>query len=257
MCLRIAEENNFLKVVQRYYDDDPLEILDQLSMYQQHHHLSVNYNNTHLPSLPFGLHVRSLLCFDLESPTSISCSFKVLRVLDFFEISNNHVVIGIEHLVHLRYLTISGILPPMESFHRLECLVVHSMDEIEIPNILLNMPSLRHMHFLGGGYFGASCLQQATNFESFQINNNLQNLKSAFGLPSIIPSDFLNQLESLKLEQDNLLFSLFSLPLNLKQLTLDDAYMSLEQMEIIGELEHLEVLKLNRIGFEGEQVGHK
>ncbi|KAL2486333.1 putative disease resistance protein [Abeliophyllum distichum] len=43
------------------------------------------------------------------------------------------------------------ILPSMETFHRLECLVVNTLDEVEIPDILLNMPSLRHMHFLGGG----------------------------------------------------------------------------------------------------------
>ncbi|KAL2551428.1 NB-ARC domain-containing protein [Forsythia ovata] len=137
---------------------------------KQHHHLSINYNYTNILSLPFGLHVRSLLCFDCDSSTSISCSFKVVRDLE------DGVVIGIEHLVHLRYLAISAILPPMESFHRLECLVVDTLDEIEILDILLSMLSLRHLHFLGGGYFSASCLQQATNNESFQINNNLQSI---------------------------------------------------------------------------------
>ncbi|KAL2531377.1 Disease resistance protein (CC-NBS-LRR class) family [Abeliophyllum distichum] len=274
MCSRIAEENNFLKVVELYHVD-PLKSFGQVSMYQQHHHLSINYNNTDILSLPFGLHVRSLLCFDLESPTSISCSFKVVRVLDIFKNSDDRVVIGIENLVHLRYLTIS-ILPPMESFHRLECLVVYSMDEIEIPDILLNMISLRHLHFFCGGYFGASCLQQATNDESFQINNNLQSisvlmifsetdgkilrcspnlrrLKVRIRSSVNFSFDFFNQLESLKLQQDYLSFSLFSLPLNLKQLTLDSVYMSPEQMEIIGKLEYLEVLKLERICFEGEQ----
>ncbi|KAL2531438.1 putative disease resistance RPP8-like protein 4 [Abeliophyllum distichum] len=245
-------------------------------MYQQHRHLSINYNYNHIHSLPFGQQVRSLLCFDLQSPTSISCSFKVVRVLECFRISSDHVVIGIEHLVHLRFLKISGRLPPMESFQRLECLVVHSIDEIEIPNILLNMLSLRHMHFLGGGYFSASCLQQATNNESFQINNNLESiyvirisnetdLKMLRCSPNLrrlkvsIRSslnyyfDFLNQLESLKLESGALSSSFFRLPLNLKQLTLADAHISPEQMEIIGKLEYLEVLKLQYVVFEGEQ----
>ncbi|KAL2551434.1 putative late blight resistance protein-like protein R1B-8 [Forsythia ovata] len=118
--------------------DDPREAFGQVSMYQQHHHLNINYGGYgFIRSLPFGLHVRSLLCFDLEPPTLISCSFKVVRVLDFFNTSYKYVVTGVEHLVHLRYLTISGILPPMESFHRLECLVVHTMGEFEIPDILL------------------------------------------------------------------------------------------------------------------------
>ncbi|KAL2551609.1 Disease resistance protein RPP13 [Forsythia ovata] len=275
ICSRIGEENNFLKVVKVYGYDDPLKSFGQVSMFQQHHHLSINYDYNPIHSPPFGLHVRSLLCFDLVSPTLISCSFKVVRVLDSFEISYDHVVIGIEHLVHLRYLKISGILPPMESFHRLECLVVHSMDEMEIPDILLNMLSLRHMHFLGGGYFSASCLQQVTNDESFKINNlqsisvlkisdetnlkilrcspNLHRLKVRIRSSLNYSFAFLNQLESLKLESDDLSSSLFSLPLNLKQLTLAQAHMSPEQMEIIGKLEYLEVLKLKRIAFEGEQ----
>ncbi|KAL2551431.1 putative late blight resistance protein-like protein R1B-13 [Forsythia ovata] len=268
---------NMEKKEQFYDGDDQRESLGQVSMYQQHHHLSVNYNNTNIQSLPFGLHVRSLLCFDLESPTSISCSFKVLRVLDFFEISYDNVVIGIEHLVHLRYLTIAGILPPMESFHRLVCLVVYNPDEVEIPDILLNILSLRHMHFLRGGYFSASCLQQATNNESFLINNNLHSISvirisdetdlkilrcspNLRRLKVLVGSSnysfgFLNQLESLKLESYNISSSLFSLPLNLKQLTLDGVQISREQMEIIGKLEYLEVLKLQNVGFEGNQWG--
>ncbi|KAL2531445.1 Disease resistance protein RPP13 [Abeliophyllum distichum] len=277
MCSRIAEENKFLKVVKLFDDDDDLlEYLGEVSMYQQHHHLSINYNNTDIPSLPFGLHVRSLLCFDHESPTSILCCFKVVRVLDVFEISYNRVVIGIEHLVHLRYLTISGILPPMESFHRLECLVVRSLKEVEIPDILLNLLSLRHMHFLGGGYFSASCLHQAINNESFQIKNNLQSifmirisdetyLKILRCSPNLrrlkvrirsspnYSFDFLNQLKSLKIESDHLSSNLFSLPLNLKQLTLTYAHMSPEQMEIIGKLKYLEVLKLQNVCFGGNQ----
>ncbi|KAL2551437.1 putative late blight resistance protein-like protein R1B-17 [Forsythia ovata] len=174
------------------------------------------------------------------------------------------VVIGIEHLVHLRYLAISAILSPMESFHRLECLFVDTLDEIEILDILLSMLSLRHLHFLGGGYFSASCLQQATNNESFQINNNLQsismiiiyeetdlkilrcspNLRRLKVFTSSLNDyiDFLNQLESLKLESYDISSSLISLPLNLKQLTLVGAHMSPEQMDIIGKLEYLEVL---------------
>ncbi|KAL2531433.1 putative disease resistance RPP8-like protein 4 [Abeliophyllum distichum] len=272
MCLRIAEENNFLKVFNLDDDDDDDSIVPygQVSMYQQHHHLSINYNYTDICSLPFGPNVRSLLCFDRNSSSPISCSFKVIRVLE------DEVVIGIEHLVHLRYLRISWILPPMESFHRLECLVVHTVAALKIPDVLLNMLSLRHMHFLRGGYFSASCRQQATNNESFQINNNLQSisvirisdetdLKILRCSPNLrrlkvyvrsslnYSFNFLNHLESLKLESATLLSSFFSLPLNLKQLTLTHAHLSPEQMEIIGKLEYLEVLKLKWIAFEGEQ----
>ncbi|KAL2551433.1 putative late blight resistance protein-like protein R1C-3 [Forsythia ovata] len=65
--------------------------------------------------------------------------------------------------------------------------------------------------------------------------------------------DFLNQLESLKLQTYDIWSSLISLPLNLKQLTLVGAHMSPEQMDIIGKLEYLEVLKLQTVDFEGNQ----
>ncbi|KAL2466063.1 putative late blight resistance proteinR1B-23 [Abeliophyllum distichum] len=158
------------------------------------------------------------------------------------------------------------ILPSMETFHRLECLVVNTLDEVEIPDILLNMPSLRHMHFLGGGYFSASSLQRANNDESFQIHNlqsifvleisgetdgkilrcspNLHRLKVNIQSSPNYSFDFLKKLESLMFKSKKLCSTLISLPLNLKQLTLAHTCMSPEQMEIIRKLECLEVLKL-------------
>ncbi|CAA2933257.1 Hypothetical predicted protein [Olea europaea subsp. europaea] len=167
----------------------------------------------------------------------------------------------------------------MENFHILEFRVVYNDDEIEVPEILLNMVSLRHMEFKGGAYFIESCRQLATNNKSFQINN----LQSIFVLSiydemdeSILRSspnlcrvegrvenslncsfNFLNQLESLKLSTAyGTLYwrsSLISLPLNLKKLTLVGLYLSRKQMEIIGRLRCLEVLKLVSAAFEWEQ----
>ncbi|KAL2531486.1 NB-ARC domain-containing protein [Abeliophyllum distichum] len=152
------------------------------------------------------------------------------------------------------------------------------MYKVEITEILLNMLSLRHMQFNGGAYFSESCRRKATNDESFQINNNLQSisvlsisdeidekilrcspnlhrLKGRVGSSLNYSFNFLNQLESLKLRSEAAysLSSLISLPLNLKQLTLVDSHISLEQMEIIGKLKYLEVLKLEYVSFEGIQ----
>ncbi|XP_022870601.1 putative late blight resistance protein homolog R1B-17 [Olea europaea var. sylvestris] len=204
-------------------------------------------------------------------------NYKVFRV--FCGWSLYDFLIGLEYLVHLRYLEISCTLPQMENFHILEFRVVYNDDEIELPEILLNMVSLRHMEFKGGAYFIESSRQLATNNKSFQINN----LQSIFVLSiydemdeSILRSspnlcrvegrvenslncsfNFLNQLESLKLSTAHgTLYwrsSLISWPLNLKKLTLVGVYLSRKQMEIIGRLRCLEVLKLVSAAFEWEQ----
>ncbi|KAL2532402.1 NB-ARC domain-containing protein [Abeliophyllum distichum] len=132
----------------------------------------------------------------------------------------------------------------------------------------------------GGAYYSASCRQQATKDESFQIINlqsislltisdktdekilrcspNLHKLKSRVGSSLNHSFDFLNQLKSLKLsiyddDKEDSRSLLFSLPLTLKKLSLDNVDVSLEQMEIIGILQNLEVLKLEDVVLEGEQ----
>ncbi|CAA3020504.1 late blight resistance homolog R1A-3 isoform X1 [Olea europaea subsp. europaea] len=280
MCSRIGEKMNFLKLV-NYNEDDPPMFFSQVLMHEQFHCTNINYGESRFHSLPFSLHVRSLV-FDCgyltERSTVITSSFKVLRAFHLCGISYDHHLIGIERLVHLRYLVISCKLPPMESFHKLEYLIVDTVNEIEIPEILLTMLSLRHMHFTGGAYFSASCRQQAIKDECFKMSynlrsisvlrifdetdekilrclHNLRRLKVKVGSSLNYSFDFLKQLESLKLHS---IFgvsssSLISLPLNLKQLTLVNLHVSPKQMETIGRLEYLEVLKLQHIAFEGEQ----
>ncbi|CAA2985442.1 late blight resistance homolog R1A-3 isoform X1 [Olea europaea subsp. europaea] len=274
MCLKIANENNFLKLIERN-DDDEQRFFSQVSTYQQHHRLSINCAKSS-SSLPVGLHVRSLL-FDsdfLSAIRFISSSYKVLRV--FWGWSRNDILIGLEHLVHLRYLEISCMLPPMENFRRLEFLVVYNHDEIEIPEILLNMVSLRHMEFKGGAYFSESSRQLASNSKSFQINNlqsifvlsiydemdekilssspNLRRLEGKVGKSLNLSLGFLKKLESLLLCNPRFYpSSLISLPLNLKELGLNALVVSQKEMEIIGGLPYLEVLKLVDVAFEEEQ----
>ncbi|CAA2976974.1 late blight resistance homolog R1A-3 isoform X1 [Olea europaea subsp. europaea] len=280
MCSRIGEKMNFLKLV-NYNEDDPPMFFSQVLMHRQYHCVNINYGESRIHSLPFGLHVRSLLfdCGYLDKrSTVITSSFKVLRAFSLFTVSEDHHLIGIERLVHLRYLAISCKLPPMETFHKLEYLMVFVSFKIEIPDILLTMLSLRHMHFTGGAYFSASCRQQAIKDECFQISNNLlsisvlrifdetdekilrclhnlRRLKGKVGSSLNYSFDFLKQLESLKLQSGFGVSSssLISLPLNLKQLTLFNVHVSPKQMETIGRLEYLEVLKLQRVAFEGEQ----
>ncbi|KAL2551582.1 putative late blight resistance protein-like protein R1B-17 [Forsythia ovata] len=276
MCLRIAEENNFLKVVKLY--DDPPQFLSQVSKNQRHHCLSIDYGLSPICSLPFGLHVRSLLCAFAKS-TSVPGSLKILRVLDLYHDPDVFDGIGFEHLIHLRYLAITievDILPSMESFHKLEYLYVDNTSAVEIPDVLLIMVSLRQMHFMGRAYISASLCRQATKDESFQINSNLHSisvllirskkdvkvlkcfpnlrrLKVEFKSSFNYSFDLLNQLESLKFSNYKRCSNLINLPSNLKKLTLVGVHVSPEQMEIVGKLQYLEVLKLQEVDFEGEQ----
>ncbi|CAA3001672.1 late blight resistance homolog R1A-3 isoform X1 [Olea europaea subsp. europaea] len=175
MCLRIGEEKNFLKVV-KFDDDYPQLFLSQVCMYQHHHSLRISESHSRC-SLPFGLHMRSLRCHIRVMTTLIPSSFKVLSALEFRRSRKVHIVIGIENLVHLKYLAISGELPPMESFHKLEFLYVDNSNIVEIPDVLLAMMSLRHMHFRGGGCcFSESIRGQATKEQNFQLSKNIQSM---------------------------------------------------------------------------------
>ncbi|CAA2968800.1 late blight resistance homolog R1A-3 isoform X1 [Olea europaea subsp. europaea] len=261
MCCRIAEEKKHLKMF-KFNHDDP-QFFSQVLMYQQHRCLSIDCR-------PFAN--RLLLSGRLVRPPLNSRSFKVLRFLKFLDVcadSKRRVPIGNEHL------------PPMEIFHKLEFLILENTHRVEIPEILLNMVSLRHMHFSGGACFNASCRQQATEDENFLINNNLQSisvlliydatdekilrclsnlrrLKARVTYSLNHSFEFLNQLESLKLLPDpnnvrDPCFTLIGLPLNLRQLTLVDVHMSPKQLEVIGKLQCLEILKLVQVSFEGRQ----
>ncbi|XP_022894055.1 uncharacterized protein LOC111408527 isoform X2 [Olea europaea var. sylvestris] len=222
-------------------------------------------------SLASGLHVRPLYFYSERQPFNL-CGIKVLRVLDFQ--GSCECVVGIERLVHLRYLKFQTVLlPPLESFHKLKFLDVDTVYSVELPDVLLNMVSLRSINFRSGTYFSESCRQQATKDDRFQINSNLQNVSALtihdetdekilrclhnlrrltiwFESSLDYSSDFVNQLESLKLIKVGHSSSiLISVPLYLKQLTLVKVRMSSKEMEIIEGLLNLEVLKFLDVSF--------
>ncbi|KAL2532597.1 putative disease resistance RPP13-like protein 3 [Abeliophyllum distichum] len=237
MCLRIAKEENFMEGIEM-----------GISMYEKDWIIST-WSYLSYPR-PFGPHVHSHLG---RRVLNLSLSW-----LSFDNISK-----GIEPLVHLRYLAVPHTLPSTESFHKLECLLVENEEQVEIPEIVLNMANLRHLHFRGGAHFSESCHWRATKDGSFQINNlqsisslsihnetdakvlecapNLRRLKCNF--TSQCPSlRFPNQLESLNISFMSDSGSNF--PLNLKKLTLRKFDFSWEKVRMIGRLPNLEVLKL-------------
>ncbi|KAL2551295.1 putative disease resistance protein [Forsythia ovata] len=277
MCLRIAEQEEFLKVIQ-----------NELSICDKHHMSIHSYSNTSC-SRPSGLHVRPLLHQSLDPSTFISGSLELLRIFDMSTTNMEHYdQIGIRLFVHLRYLAVSCIPSSTASLHSLEFLLVDNKEVAQIPEILLNMMKLRYLHFRGGAQFMESCHMRASKDESFQMNNlesisflfiyeendekilryspHLRRLKGAFKViwdsskrkyryPNL---DFLNKLESLRLSfhknyETKTSPGLMSFPSNIKKLNLCKFDLSWEQISIIGRLLNLEILKLQDVFLEGKR----
>ncbi|CAA3007973.1 late blight resistance homolog R1A-3 [Olea europaea subsp. europaea] len=277
MCSRLAEKDNFVKV-----------ITDRLSIYEQHHCLSIRSHSIPSFSRPFGLHIHSLLGHLPDTSAFIFSSLKHLKVLDMSTLDLSlYNLTGIEVLAFLRFLAVSSIPSSIEIFKNLEFLLVDNKEVVEIP-VLLSMVKLRHVHFSGGAQFSKYWRQELQD-ESFQ-KSNLQNLSSIFiydendekvlrFFPNLrilkcnftvfldssekcyrYPAfNYLTQVEFLDIsfrpcyESDDISLKLISLPLNLRKLTLRYFDLSWMQMKKIGELPNLEVLKLRDDTIEGKQ----
>ncbi|XP_022841561.1 putative late blight resistance protein homolog R1B-14 isoform X2 [Olea europaea var. sylvestris] len=282
MCSRLADKDNFVKA-----------ITDRLSIYEQHHCLSIHSHSIPSFSRPFGLHIRSLLGYLPDPSAFIFSSLKHLKVLDLSSTDLRlYNLSGSEVLASLRFLAVSSIPSSVEIFKNLEFLLVDNKEVVEIPVILLNMVKSRCVHFSGGAQFSESW-RQATHDESFQMKT-LQNLsfifiydendekilrsfprlrmlkckytvfwdssKNRYRYPAL---HYLSQLEYLNIsfrssyESDGITPGLISLPSSLRKLTLCNFDLSRMHMEIIGKLPRLEVLKLRDDTIQGKRWGHK
>ncbi|XP_022857731.1 putative late blight resistance protein homolog R1A-3 [Olea europaea var. sylvestris] len=248
LCLRMAKEENFMGEIENVYSKykKAMSILD-----------------------------RHRLCFprqfDPHVQSQLGCRVMALSGAEWYSFED--ISGGIENMVHLRYLAVQRKvkLQSIEKLHRLEYLRLKNEKEVEIPEFVLNMKNLKHLHFEGGARFSESSHLRATMDGSFQINNlqsisllfihnemdakvlgcapNLRKLKCKFA--SQCPFQFPNQLESL-----NISFMRDSgcdFPLNLKKLTLLKFDLSWEKIRMIGRLPNLEVLKLRDGSFKEKQ----
>ncbi|KAL2532898.1 Disease resistance RPP8-like protein 3 [Abeliophyllum distichum] len=279
MCLRVAEKDNFMQVMK-----------GQLSIYEEHHRLSIQSRSTPSFSRPFGLHVHSLLGHLPDPSAFIFSSLKLLKVLDLSTTDMSlYNITGSEVFAILKFLSVSSIPPSIESFENLEFLFVDNKEVVEIPAIFLNMVKLRHVHFSGGAQFNESLRIQETQDENFLLNN-LQYLSSIFindendekilrFLPRLrtlkcritvfwdssvnhyrYPAfGFLNHLESLSVSfhlsyvSDDISREVIDLQRNLRKLTLRNFDLSWKQMNIIGMLPELQVLKLRDDTIKGKR----
>nr|GMD44275.1 putative late blight resistance protein homolog R1B-17 [Ipomoea batatas] len=226
----------------------------------------------------------SVLCFGKDVYHSkcrlVYPCLKFLRVLDLSLVKwSQGLPSEITDLVHLRYLSLSTIGSLYElQFHKLknlQTLIVTSWIEkcpLHLPCDILGLPQLRHFHID----------KRCSQYLPCLVKNNLQTLcwlkvassdeKPNFEMvPNLLELGIyieghlershlkslvqLHLLEKLKFEVGRV--ERFCLPTgfppNLKKLTLRYTYLPWKEMDTIGELLHLEVLKLKDFAFCGSK----
>ncbi|KAI3451636.1 hypothetical protein Pfo_008301 [Paulownia fortunei] len=266
LCLRIAEEENFLKL-----------IYDNYSIYEKHQRLFVNISQASSQILrPVGIHVRSFFCPLLHSTLDV-LNMKLLRVLDCQPAFKHYDLFGIDLLVHLKYLAVSCMPASIGRLVNLEFLLVKGqIGTVDISSVILKLLKLRYLNVTPQARYDEDCNTSRTNNLEFLSNVIIYNLKDeemlkcspnlrklkcechpfwveengAYRYPDL---RFLTQLESLKMTTfHGGKMAEINFPLNIKKLTLSGLGLPWEKMSMIGRLPNLEVLKLRSRAFVGE-----
>ncbi|XP_019175691.1 PREDICTED: putative late blight resistance protein homolog R1A-3 isoform X3 [Ipomoea nil] len=232
-----------------------------------------------------SLKTRSLFYFDenlyLAKCWSLFSSLKLLRVLDLSFIKYWHGMPSeIVNLVHLRYLALTTIGSVCNSqlfkLQNLQTLILSAWTkeyQLQLPCDVLDLPWLRHVRFdKGSSSYLPNLVQEnlqtlswfkvtgrdsrTTNFTKVPNLKELGIYIEGEVLPNALDSlAQLCQLEKLKVKMGRV--ERFNLPnffpSNLKQLTLSNTYLSWEDMDVIGKLPNLELLKLKDFAFCGPE----
>nr|GMD47666.1 putative late blight resistance protein homolog R1B-17 [Ipomoea batatas] len=205
---------------------------------------------------------------------------KLLRVLDLSFVKwSRGIPSDITDLVHLRYLSLStiGSLYKLQFFKlkNLQTLIVTSWMErcpLQLPCDILDLPELRHLHVDKRCSQYLPCLVKknlqtlywlkvASSDEkpNFRMVPNLKEL--GIYIEGQLEPSYLGNLVHLhllgKLKFDVGRVERFYLPIgfppNLKKLTLRYTYLPWKEMDTIGKLSHLKVLKLKDFAFCGSK----
>nr|GMD48698.1 putative late blight resistance protein homolog R1B-17 [Ipomoea batatas] len=267
VCVREAIDGNTLWIIKDYYAPKASHWLSCQTSYWPITRAS--YGNCG----PDEIH--SILCFGKDVYHSkcrlVYPCLKLLRVLDLSLVKcSQGMPLEITDLVYLRYLALStiGSLYEFQFFKlkNLVTLIVTSWMEkcpLQLPCDILDLPQLRHLHVDKRCSQYLPCLVKKDlqtlywlKVASFHKKPNFRfvpNLKE-LGIyiegqlaPSYLGSlVYLHLLEKLKFEVGRV--ECFYLPIgfppNLKKLTLRYTYLPWKEMDTIGKLPHLEVLKL-------------
>ncbi|KAG8367181.1 hypothetical protein BUALT_Bualt16G0045900 [Buddleja alternifolia] len=280
MCIKTAQEEKFLQVMNRYVDNILLKSI------KKQRRLSIHYVDFFTTIHRSGT-VRTMMYFlqDLSSPSFIK-GFRLLRILDLVNIFFRYFPTEVLKLHQLRYLALdcdTMIPPSISNLQNLQTLIIHSKrisrsihHTICLPFEIWKMTQLRHL--ISFRFFALPNLLGPTSaLENLQTLSVVTIFKCTIGVLKMIPnlkklgiciysSGFnwenyhldnlvhLHQLEKFKLvirggvypQNLNLAF-----PTTLKKLTLDCSLLPYEDMAVFGDLPNLEVLKLRNYACRG------
>ncbi|XP_019175622.1 PREDICTED: putative late blight resistance protein homolog R1A-3 [Ipomoea nil] len=188
----------------------------------------------------------------------------------------------IENLVHLRYFALTTIGSVCNSqlfkLKSLQTLILSAWTkeyQLQLPCDVLDLPWLRHVRFDKGSssfYLPDLVQKNLQTLSWFKVTGRDSRTTNFTKVPNlkelgiyiegeVLPNNALDslaelhQLEKLKVKTGRV--ERFNLPIcfpsNLKQLTLSNTYLSWEDMDIIGKLPNLDLLKLKDFAFCGPE----
>nr|GMC94073.1 putative late blight resistance protein homolog R1B-17 [Ipomoea batatas] len=239
-----------------------------------------NFNGSRILVTTRFTEVAEYLSVDPYHVTLVYPCLKLLRVLDLSFVKwSRGMPSEITDLIHLRYMALStiGSLYKLRFFKlkNLLTLIVTSWMEkcpLQVSCDILGLPQLRHLHVDKRCSQYLPCLVKKNLQTLYWLKVASSDVKPNFGMvpnlmelgiyiegqlaPSYLGSlVHLHLLEKLKFELGRV--ERFCLPTgfppNLKKLTLRYTYLPWMEMDTIGELPHLEVLKLKDFAFFGSK----
>nr|GMD48961.1 putative late blight resistance protein homolog R1B-14 [Ipomoea batatas] len=206
---------------------------------------------------------------------------KMLRVLDLSLIKCWYGLPNeLEDLVHLRYLSLSALGSignfQLTKLRNLQTLIFRSWRKgcrLQLPRNILKLPWLRHVHVdkISSLYLPKLVQENLQTLLWLKVIGLKPKTMDFTKVPKLkelwvyidnelLPGAFdslvnLNLLEKLKIEMGSVKRFYFptALPENLKKLTLRSTYLPWKDMDIIGRLKNLEVLKLKNFAFYGPE----
>ncbi|XP_027114242.1 putative late blight resistance protein homolog R1A-3 [Coffea arabica] len=292
-CKKEATKENLFQEIKRF-DQAPSFSADRSS--DGFRRLCVNaFVADYIKSKPSGEFVRSFLSFAKDETTLqpehvslIPKAFKLLRVLDARSLILTRFPTDLLYLVLLKYIAVScnfKILPEkLSNLWNLQTLIVETSSRtLEIKADIWKLPQLRHVHTnastslveskkeliinahlktlstISPESCRAELFVRAPKLKKLGVCGKLVNVIQPTGQSSLFANLFkLEDLENLKLLNDDITFKLHALPQEnmfprkLTRLTLLNTLLDWKHMSTLGKLEKLEVLKLKDNAFQGE-----